>query len=113
VFVADGHAQGLVERTFLLEGGSLDSLCNLSGTLSDLPDLSRVPGAGGLFLPSDGGVRVELLLRRVLVPLCLVDPLGDDGGIGAGVEDCLVAGEASLAFLDRLPCLSLLGLSRP
>ncbi|MFF3919714.1 hypothetical protein ACFYZB_41110 [Streptomyces sp. NPDC001852] len=42
MFVADGDAQGLVERTFLLGGGDLDALCNISKTLSDMPDLSRV-----------------------------------------------------------------------
>jgi hypothetical protein len=39
----------------------------------------------GLLLPGDGGVRVELLLCRILVPLGFVDPLGDDGGAGSGV----------------------------
>ncbi|MFF3909721.1 hypothetical protein ACFYZJ_27935 [Streptomyces sp. NPDC001848] len=80
---------------------------NLSETLSDLPDPSRVER--GLLLPGDGGVRVELPLCRVLVPLGAVDPLGDDSGVGSGVEGCLVAGERPLAFLDRLAGLGLLG----
>ncbi|MEU8690594.1 hypothetical protein [Streptomyces sp. NPDC048665] len=84
MFVADCDAQGVVERTFLLDDGDLDALCNISKTLSDLPDLSRVER--GLLLPGDGGVRVELLLRRVLVLLGRVDPLGDGGGVGSRVE---------------------------
>ncbi|MGJ5752109.1 hypothetical protein [Streptomyces puniciscabiei] len=107
MFVADGDDQGVAERAFLLGGGSLDALCDIPKTLSDLPDLSRVER--DLVLSGDGGVRVELLLRRVLASLGLVDPLGDDGGVGSGVEGCLVAGEAPLAVLDRLACLGLLG----
>ncbi|MEU6506050.1 hypothetical protein [Streptomyces sp. NPDC046942] len=107
MFVADSDAQGLVERTLLLDGGGLDALSDLSKTLSDLPDLSRVER--DLLLPGDGGLCFELLLCRVFVPLGLVDPLGDDGGVGAGVEGCLVAGEPPLAFLDRVACLGLLG----
>ncbi|MER6566271.1 hypothetical protein ABT288_08795 [Streptomyces sp. NPDC001093] len=104
MFVADSDPRGLVERAFLLDGGNLDTLCNISKTLSDLPDLSRLERR--LLLPSDGGVRVELLLRRVLVPLGLVDPPSDDGGVGSGLEGCLVAREAPLALLDRMACLS-------
>ncbi|WP_262505538.1 hypothetical protein [Streptomyces sp. TRM68367] len=42
MFVADGDAQGFVQRAFLLGVGSLDSLRNVSKTLSDLSDLLRV-----------------------------------------------------------------------
>ncbi|MEW2155068.1 hypothetical protein AB0950_07200 [Streptomyces sp. NPDC007189] len=65
------HAQGVVERAFLLDGGSLDALCNISKTLSDLPDLLRVER--NCFF--HGVLRVALLMRRVLVLLGLVDPL--------------------------------------
>ncbi|MEV6116168.1 hypothetical protein AB0L59_27665 [Streptomyces sp. NPDC052109] len=91
MFVADSDAQGFVERAFLACGSSLDALRNISKTLNDLPDLLRVER--GSHLPGDGGVCVELLLRRALVPLCVVDPPGDDGGVGSGVQGCLVAGE--------------------
>ncbi|MEU9385985.1 hypothetical protein AB0D38_35765 [Streptomyces sp. NPDC048279] len=107
MFVADGDAQGFVERAFLVGVGRVDALCNVSKAFSDLPDLSRIER--GLLLPGDGGVRVELLLRRVLVSLGLVDPLGDDGWVGSDVEGCLVRGEPAFAFLDRLARLGLLG----
>ncbi|MFE0511353.1 hypothetical protein [Streptomyces sp. NPDC058964] len=38
---ADGDAQGVVKRAFLLDGDGLDALCDISKTLSDPPDLSR------------------------------------------------------------------------
>ncbi|GAA3831113.1 hypothetical protein [Streptomyces chiangmaiensis] len=78
----------------------MDTLCNVSKTLSHLSDLVRVER--GFLLPGDGGERVEFLPRRLLVSLRLVDPLGDDEGVGSGFEGCLVAGESSLAVLDRL-----------
>ncbi|AVH55392.1 MULTISPECIES: hypothetical protein [Streptomyces] len=66
----------------------------------------------GFLLPGGGGERVEFLPRRFPVSLRLVDPLGDDGGVGSGFEGGLVAGESAFAVLDRLACLSLLTSSR-
>ncbi|MDF3298744.1 hypothetical protein P3H78_08885 [Streptomyces sp. K1PA1] len=85
----------------------MDTLCDVSESVSDHPDL--VGGEGWFLLPGDGGQCVKLLLCRFPVTLRVVDPLGDDGGVGSGAEGGLVAGEASLAFLDRLAGLSLLG----
>ncbi len=61
-----------------------------------------------LLLLGDGGEGVELLLCRVLVALGVVDPLGDDGLGRLRCRGRLVAGEAPLAFLDRLAGLGLL-----
>ncbi|WNM33725.1 hypothetical protein RKE30_26750 [Streptomyces sp. Li-HN-5-11] len=110
MFVADGDAECFVEWAFLVGAGRLNTACNVSKTLSDLPDLLCVEW--GFLLSGDGGECVELRLRCFLVSLCVVDPLGDDGWVGSGFEGCLVAGESSLAVLDRLACLSPLGCMR-
>ncbi|MBA2810180.1 recombinase family protein [Streptomyces sp. KM273126] len=62
----------------------MDTLCNIFKAFSHPWDL----------------LCVELLLRRFLVLLRVVDPLGDDGWVGSGFEGCLVAGKAPLAVLD-------------
>ncbi|MPY50451.1 hypothetical protein [Streptomyces acidicola] len=107
MFVTDCEAWGFVEWAFLVGVDRLDTLCNISEALGHLSDLLCVEW--GFLLPGDGGECVELLLRRLLVLLRVVDPLGDDGWVGSGFEGCLVAGKAPLAVLDCLACLGLLG----
>ncbi|WP_189313426.1 hypothetical protein [Streptomyces brasiliensis] len=84
MFVTDRDPERLVERALLLGVDGVHALRDVAESLSDLPDL--VGGERRLLLSSGGRWRVELFARRLLVRLCLVDPLGDDGGVGAGFE---------------------------
>lgn len=90
MFVTDGDAEGFVERAFLVGVGRVDAVCYVSRTVSDFSDLLGVEWG-------------------LLVLLCCVDPLGDDGWVRSGFEGCLVAGESSLAVPDRLARLGPLG----
>lgn len=89
----------------------MNALCEVSEVLRNPSDAVGVER--WLLLSARVGERVELLLGAFLVSVCFVDPFGDDGGVGAGVEGGLVAGEAAAAVLDRFAGLSLPSAARP